>query len=118
MMKKKKLYEVEIPIFWGGPVDEKHIYILHSQEYKNETTLSFNGISVSRDYKVLLDIAQKKGPKQSLVILGYSGWGSGQLEGEMELAHWILSELDDDLIFEEKLTNRWLKAYENSFIRL
>ena len=115
---KKKLYEVEIPIFWGGPVDEKQIYILHSQEYKNETTVSFNGISVSRDYKVLFDIAQKKGPKQSLVILGYSGWGSGQLEGEMELAHWILSELDDDLIFEEKLTNRWLKAYENSFIRL
>ena len=115
---KKKLYEVEIPIFWGGPVNEKQIYILHSQEYKNETTIRFNGISVSRDYKILFDIAKKKGPKQSLVILGFSGWGSGQLEGEMEIDHWILSELNADIVFKEKSANKWLKAYENSFIRL
>ena len=115
---KKKLYEVEIPIFWGGPVDEKQIYILHSQEYKNETTIRFNDISVSRDYKILFDIAKKKGPKQSLVILGYSGWSSGQLEGEMEIDHWILSELNVDVVFKEKSANKWLKAYENSFIRL
>ena len=39
-------------------------------------------------------------------------------EGEMEMDHWILSELDVQIIFEEESTNKWLKAYENSFIRL
>ena len=56
--------------------------------------------------------------KESLVILGYSGWGSGQLESEMERDHWILSEIDLDIIFEKESIKKWLKAYENSFIRL
>ena len=109
---------MEVPILWGGPVDEKQIYILHSKEYKNETTESYKDFSITRDYKILFDIAENKGPKKSLVILGYSGWGDGQLEGEMEMDHWILSELDSQLIFEKESINKWLKAYENSFIRL
>ena len=79
---------------------------------------NYNGILVTRDHKILLDIAKNKGPKKSLVVLGYAGWGEGQLEGEMEMDHWLLSELDFDIIFQEKSTNRWLKAYENSFIRM
>ena len=109
---------MEVSILWGGPVDEKQIYILHSKEYKNETTESYKDFSITRDYKILFDIAENKGPKKSLIILGYSGWGDGQLEGEMEMDHWILSELDSQLIFEKESINKWLKAYENSFIRL
>jgi len=115
---KKELYNVEIPIFWGGPVNEEQIYILHSKEYKNQTTESYKDFSITRDYKILFDIAENKGPKKSLVILGYSGWGSGQLEGEMERDHWILSKLDIDIIFEKESIKKWPKAYENSFIRL
>ena len=66
----------------------------------------------------MFDIAKNKGPKKSLVILGYSGWGDGQLEGEMERDHWILSDLDSDIIFEKESMKKWPKAYENSFIRL
>ena len=116
---KKELYDVSIPIFWGGPVDKASIFILHTEDYKSETTQNYNGFSITRDYQVLFDIAEKKGPKKSLVILGYSGWGEGQLEGEMDYSeHWVLSEIDVDIIFKEELTNRWLKAFENSFIRL
>ena len=115
---KKELYSVEIPIFWGGPVNEKQIYILHSKEYKNDTTKNYKGISITRDYKILFDIAENKGPQRYLIILGYSGWADGQLEGEMEVDHWILSELDSQIIFEEESKNKWPKAYENSFIRL
>ncbi len=116
---KKELYEVSIPLFWGGPVDEKQIYILHSKEYKNESTINYKNFSITRDYQILFDIAENKGPKKSLVILGYSGWGYGQLEGEMDISdHWVLSELDPQIIFEKESVNKWLKAYENSFIRL
>ena len=115
---KEELYNVEVPILWGGPVSEQQIYVLHSKEYKNETTESYKDFSITRDYKILFDIAENKGPKKSLIILGYSGWGDGQLEGEMEIDHWILSELDPQIIFEKQSTNKWLKAYENSFIRL
>ncbi len=115
---KRELYNEEMPVFWGGPVDEKQIYILHSEEYENETTKNYKGISITRDYKILFDIAENKGPQRYLIILGYSGWANGQLEGEMEIDHWILSELDTQIIFEKESINKWLKAYENSFIRL
>ena len=66
---KKELYNVEIPIFWGGPVNEEQIYILHSKEYKNQTTESYKDFSITRDYKILFDIAENKAPKKYLVIL-------------------------------------------------
>ena len=52
--------------------------------------------------QILFDIAKNKGPEKSLVILGYSGWGSGQLEGEMERDHWILSNIDLNILFESQ----------------
>ena len=35
---REKLYKIDIPIFWGGPVDVKEIFILHSAEYQSEST--------------------------------------------------------------------------------
>tara|TARA_B100000475_G_C14947654_1_gene294359 strand:- start:430 stop:921 length:492 start_codon:yes stop_codon:yes gene_type:complete len=115
---REKLFKVNIPIFWGGPVDPKEIFILHSNEYKSESTKKFDTISITQDYKILFDIAEKKGPKKSLVILGYSGWGKGQLEGEMESDHWILSDIDLKIIFNEESKTKWDKAIKNSFIKI
>ena len=115
---REELYKVNIQIFWGGPVELKKIFVLHSSEYQSTTTKNYGIISISQDYNILFDIAEKKGPEKSLVILGYSGWGSGQLEGEMERDHWILSDLDSDIIFEKEPKEKWKKALKNSFIKI
>ena len=112
------MYGIKIPVFWGGPVDVKEIFILHSTEYQSETTRNYGNISVSKDYNILFDIAKNKGPEKSLVILGYSGWGSGQLEGEMERDDWILSDIDLNIMFDEESKIKWNKAYKNSFIKI
>ena len=115
---REELFKVNIPIFWGGPVDTKEIFILHSNEYRSESTKKYGSISISQDYEILFDIAKKKGPEKSLVILGYSGWGSGQLEGEMERDHWILSDIDLDITFDEESEKKWDEAIKNSFIKI
>ena len=115
---REKLYKINIPIFWGGPVDVKQIFILHTTEYQSDTTKNYGNISITQDYNILFDIAENKGPKKSLVIFGYSGWGSGQLEGEMERDHWILSDIDLNIIFNEESNTKWNKAYKNSFIKI
>ena len=116
--KQNELYNVKVPIYWGGPVEENIILVLHSKEYRVENTKKYKDISVSSGYKILLEIADEKGPKKSLILIGHSGWGSGQLEGEMEGEGWILSEIKTDLIFETDNTNKLLKAINNSFIGL
>ena len=117
-IEKEELYRVKIQVFWGGPVDVRKIFILHSKEYKSDTTNNYGSISISQDYNILFDIAKNKGPEQSLVILGYSGWGSGQLEGEMERDHWILSDIDLEIIFDAETNKKWDKAIKNSFIKI
>ena len=116
--KRKELSEVNILVFWGGPVETKKIFIVHSNEYQSETTKNYGAISISNDYNILFDITEKRGPEKSLVVLGYSGWGSGQLEGEMRKDHWILSDLNPDIIFEMDNAEKWINAIKNSFIRL
>tara|TARA_B100000686_G_scaffold10091_1_gene10169 strand:+ start:1114 stop:1755 length:642 start_codon:yes stop_codon:yes gene_type:complete len=115
---REELYKVNVPVFWGGPVDIKEVFILHSVEYQSDTTRNYGRISISKDYNVLFDIAKNKGPEKSLVIFGYSGWASGQLEGEMERDHWILSNVDLNIIFNKESDKKWKKAYKNSFIKI
>ena len=115
---REKLYKVNVPVFWGGPVDVKEIFILHSIEYQSDTTKNYGNISISKDYNILFDIAENKGPKKSLVVFGYSGWGSGQLEGEMERDHWILSDIDLDITFDKETNTKWNEAFKNSFIKV
>ena len=116
--KQKELYNVKIPLYWGGPVNENKILVLHSKEYKNETTTNYKNISISSDYKILFDIADNKGPKKNLVIVGISSWGEGQLESEMEREGWSLSEINLDLIFEMDNAEKWLNAIKDSFVRI
>ena len=118
LKKREDLYKINIPIFWGGPVEEKKIFVLHSNEYQSKSTDNYGAISISQDYDILLDISQNKGPKKSLVILGYSGWGNGQLEGEMESDHWILSDIDLGIMFDKESNTKWNKAYKKSFIKI
>ena len=115
---REELFKINVPIFWGGPVEQKEIFVLHSIEYESDTTKKYEKVSVSQDYNILLDIAKNRGPKKSLVIFGYSGWGNGQLEGEMERDHWILSDIDLDITFDEESKTKWNKAIKNSFIKI
>jgi len=115
---REDLFKINIPVFWGGPVDTKEIFILHSTEYKSETTKNYGNISISQDYTILFDIAKNNGPKKSLVILGYSGWGRGQLESEMERDHWILSDIDLNITFSKDSNTKWEEAIKNSFMKI
>ena len=115
---REELFKVNIQVFWGGPVETKKIFILHSNDYQSDSTRNYGNISISQDYNILFDIAKNKGPENNLVILGYSGWGSGQLEGEMERDHWILSDIDSQITFDKESHLKWEKAYKNSFIKI
>ena len=115
---KKDLLNYKVPIYWGGPLDNNKILIIHSKDYKNKNTKSYDKVSISNDYKALLDIAKKKGPIKSLVVIGVSAWTEGQLEGEIDKGHWNLSEITQDILFQEKNEKKHIIATDNSFVRL
>ena len=117
-IEEKKIYNVKLPIYWGGPLDNNKIFIIHSKDYKNNNTKNYKNVSITSDYKALLDIAQKKGPKNSLVIVGLSAWTLGQLDGEIDKGHWNLSEVSEEILFEKNNEIKHQMATKNSFVRL
>jgi putative transcriptional regulator len=46
-----------------------------------------------------------------MVMLGYSGWGASQLEGEIARGAWLPVPLDERILFECEPSERWEKAY-------
>ena len=50
------------------------------------------------------------GPRRSALLLGYAGWGEGQLEDELAGNVWLTAESDLDLIFDADHETKWTRA--------
>lgn len=53
-------------------------------------------------------------PMRRMVLLGYSGWGPGQLEGEIAVGAWLPVPLDEGVLFDVDIPDRWERAYARS----
>jgi putative transcriptional regulator len=103
------------PVMLGGPVSPESGWILYDAEgvpqpSSGQTISVGKGIACSASLEILERIARGDGPDTCAMMLGYSGWGSGQLENEMKLGSWIPVDLDYDLIFDTPIENRWEAA--------
>jgi putative transcriptional regulator len=82
--------------------------VLHSNEYQRDATLEVDeSVSLTATIDVLKAIAGGRGPKQSLLALGYAGWGPGQLDDEIRANGWLQVPADMDLIFGDNQVNKW-----------
>ena len=95
-------------VYFGGPVSPEKGFILHDSQYKSTETLIVEntaGISFSDD--IIDDIKNGGGPNNYRLIMGYSGWGAGQLERELENGDWIVMPSSEDLIFSKTDEHKW-----------
>ena len=85
----------------GGPVDRSRGFVLHSGDYRVESSLPVqNDICLTATIDILRAISKGRGPRQALMALGYSGWGAGQLEREIAENGWLTCPAVTDLIFD------------------
>jgi putative transcriptional regulator len=104
---------LEIELFWGGPVQADHVMLLHSDEFKNASTTPIApGVALSTPKDSLEAIADGRGPKQMLLVIGYSGWSAGQLERELEAKGWAVISAGDDLLFGADHDGKWERAWK------
>ncbi|MBE9526205.1 MAG: YqgE/AlgH family protein [Proteobacteria bacterium] len=104
------------PVYLGGPVETGHGFILHANNESEswQQTMRINKyISLSSSKDILTAIARGKGPTDYLVILGYAGWGSGQIEREVQENSWLNMPADNEIIFHTPFKRRWEKAAMN-----
>ena len=100
-----------IRVHFGGPVESGRGFVLHSDEYTQDSTLLVNkGMALTATIDVLRAISDAKGPRRSLLALGYAGWAPGQLDAEIQANGWLNVAADDELVFGTDVKGKWEKS--------
>ena len=105
----------DIRIHLGGPVEHARGFVLHSGDYEAQgTTMRVDdrfGMTATLD--VLQALAEGEGPEQSILALGYAGWGPGQLEEEILRNGWLTCDASEALVFDGPDAGKWLGALKS-----
>jgi len=108
-----------IRVHWGGPVDGKRGFVLHTRDWAGRDTLVVDDTMALTDRPdIFRALADGAGPSRSLFALGYAGWAPGQLEREMERGDWITVMNDPALVFDDDAAGKWQRARALEVIRL
>lgn len=105
---------VDAPVLLGGPVATETGWVLFEPSATSVSSADAVQISkkfaVSASRELLRALATHKGPERMLLVLGYAGWGSGQLEAEISQGAWIPVDFDESILFDTPFDERWAKA--------
>ena len=99
------------PIYTGGPVHPELGLVLHRGAGAWQSSLKIGselGLTSSRD--VLEAMAHSTGPDDCILVLGYAGWGAGQLDQEIKKNAWLTVPADPKIIFDVSVEQRWTEA--------
>jgi putative transcriptional regulator len=88
------------PVFYGGPVQFDHGFVLHRPVGAWKSTLPVGEIGLTTSRDILEAMATGRGPREQLVALGYAGWAPGQLEDEIQRNGWLTVAANLDVIFD------------------
>jgi putative transcriptional regulator len=109
----------EIDVHYGGPVSRQQGFLLHSDEITLDSSSKMNdGFAVTADVEIVQMLALGTGPRQALLIMGYSGWGPGQLEMEIKANSWFTISADKSLVFGKDPEKKWRRAMDKRQIPL
>jgi len=103
-------------VYVGGPVQQDTLHFLHRHSSIDNAVSIREGIYWGGDFERVvsdLDTAKLK-PSDIRFYLGYSGWGPGQLEAELEQDSWIVCDyVTDTLLFDTDPSLLWRAALDS-----
>lgn len=105
--------QAELPLLIGGPVQTEFFWLIHEPDFIGQGTMRLHSdLFLSPASDVLAEPTDRR-PLIYQAGVGYSGWGPGQLDQEIEEGAWWQADLDLDLLFETPLEQRWEQAFES-----
>jgi putative transcriptional regulator len=87
--------EAKFKVYNGGPVEQDNLYFIHKipQLIPNSIEISL-GIYWGGDFNKVAELIAKEVISESDIkfFLGYSGWDANQLEKELKMNSWVVTE--------------------------
>ncbi len=107
--KLKRLAHVYTRVYYGGPVEFGTVwYLFRAKAAPASAVRVCDGVYVSSDRKLLLELLRRKRPMQGLrIFVGHAGWAPGQLQAEIEGGAWSPRRADARSIFDPKPLRSW-----------
>ena len=110
---EKPLDNKKLFIRYGGPIESGRGFVLHSDDMVRQETLNIDkGVALTSTTEFFDDLSKGKGPKNSILALGYAGWNPGQLELEIIQNSWISLSVDTSFLFDDEVSHKWTDAYK------
>ncbi len=111
-----------IPVFIGGPVQQEILFLLHAsfpgQTGDEDAARPVEGVISEPATLALVEylkndwaILPPEDRPAVRVYAGYSGWGPGQLEGELKSEAWVVVKATQELIFRPDAAGAWEDAF-------
>lgn len=112
--------EIEMPVLVGGPVSRTGWVVFDPTEADatllEDAVRVHERIAVTASRKALEALGEPTTSTRRLLVVGYSGWGQGQLDGELEHGVWLPLALDPHIVFDCPMEERWSKVLRDAGI--
>lgn len=96
---------LNLHVGYGGPVEETRGFVLTARRAGAGTA-----IEVDASLDALKGLLTERPDRSRIVVLGYAGWGEGQLDGEMAKNVWLSGRMDPMTIFSADPDNMYDRA--------
>lgn len=102
-------------LYVGGPVEHNTLHFIHRFPSLENTVEVINGIYWGGNFDQLLSLIDTNQATEDDVkfFVGYSGWETEQLEEEVKINSWIVSDIrNPDLLFMKEEKELWKKVLD------
>jgi len=98
-----------VHLWIGGPVEPQRTWVLMSEAQgpEDERREICPGVVLSVSPALTLQVLQQPPDDRARVLVGYAGWGPGQLEQEIAGSSWLTMDVDPALIFDVPAERMW-----------
>ena len=106
----------DAPVLVGGPVQRSALWLLFRRKPGEEIDhmlMVDDELTLGATPQLLAELISGERPGPFHVILGYAGWGPGQIEGETGEGSWVPISLEPDIIFDVRSEERWSAAFKS-----
>ncbi|MBP6978760.1 MAG: YqgE/AlgH family protein [Bacteroidales bacterium] len=106
----KDFPEFDAEMFLGGPVKTENIFYLHTVgEFVQNSIKIMDGLYWGGDIEMIKEmmILHQLTSKNIRFFIGYSGWGSRQLERELKEKSWVISPAKADQVIHDNPRKMW-----------
>ena len=99
------------PVWAGGPVSTSELHVVHrvDGEIPGAMTIA-DGVRFGGDPAVLHSALSAAPDAQVRFIVGYAGWGAGQLDAEMAEGSWIVVPATAKRVFDDRPDTLWRRV--------